>query len=89
MDINGDSAFVDQSIYNNKQLLFAMINFMNTKQGYKFMAQYAAKGPNILGFTFNKDGKYSKSGVNLTYNAKDMGDGGVWGPLLKVRLVLK
>ncbi len=66
----GDTVRVDNSITGNKLLNSSFNAFSRTKEGRKFLANYAAKGQAIGGHTFKKDGKYSKQGVDLNYNSK-------------------
>jgi RHS repeat-associated protein len=66
----GDTVHVDKTITENRPLNNAFNAFANTKQGNKFLSNYAAKGQSIGGSTFNKDGKYSKKGVDLNYNSQ-------------------
>lgn len=41
--------------------------FAHTKEGKKFLSQYAKKGQEIAGITFKKDGKFHKKGVDLNF----------------------
>lgn len=66
----GDTVRVDNSITGNKLLNSSFNAYARTKEGRKFLANYAAKGQTIGGHTFKKDGKYSKQGVDLNYNAQ-------------------
>lgn len=68
----GDTVIVDKSITENKALNSSFNLFSATKVGRKFLANYASKGQVINGITYKKDGKYSKKGIDLIYNAKDM-----------------
>jgi len=79
IDVNGDSLIVDNSILQNKQLTSGFEQFMGTKQGLAFLSRFAASGQKIMGHTFDKDGDYSKQGMDLTYSAKDLGDGDGFG----------
>ena len=76
IDINGDSLSVNKSVMQDKLLSTAFKQFMGTKEGMKFLSQYAAKGQTIFGHTFNKDGALSKKGVDLVYTAQDKGSRG-------------
>jgi RHS repeat-associated protein len=64
LDPNGDSVGVGQLDADHQKALGL---FAHTKQGNKFLAQYAHKGQTIGGVKFDKDGKYDKKGINLTY----------------------
>jgi RHS repeat-associated protein len=75
IDLNGDSVIVSTSITGNKLLNSTFNAFAGTKAGRAFLANYAAKGQTIGGYTFEEDGKYSKKGVDLTYNAAALDDG--------------
>lgn len=79
IDMNGDSIIVSQAITSNKDLNKAFSVFANTKQGAKFLANYAAEGQTIAGKQYDKDGKYRSAGVNLTYDAKNLESPGVAG----------
>jgi RHS repeat-associated protein len=83
IDINGDSLVFGKSILENKQLSAALAQFANTKEGMAFLSEYAAKGQSFtIGdktFSFEKDGEYSSKGIDLTYTAKDLGEGSDWG----------
>jgi hypothetical protein len=74
----GDTVRVDKTITNNELLNASFNAFAATKQGRKFLSQYASKGQTIDGHTFKKDGKYSKKGIDLNYKAESLpkGQGG-------------
>lgn len=78
----GDTVRVDETITGNKLLNSSFNAFAATKEGRKFLAKYAAKGQIIGGHTYKKEGKYSKQGVDVNYNAhsfKDPDYGGYTG----------
>lgn len=85
IDVNGDSLFITNAILQNNQLSAAFGQFAGTKQGMAYLSKYAAKGQSFtIGdktFSFDKDGEYSKTGVDLKYTAEDLGDGGGWGTI--------
>jgi RHS repeat-associated protein len=66
----GDTVRVDKSITGDKLLNSSFNAFAATKAGRKFLSNYAAKGQTIGGHTYKKDGKYSKQGVDVNYDAK-------------------
>lgn len=66
----GDTIRVDNSITGNKLLNSSFNAFARTKEGRKYLSKYASKNQTIGGQTFKKDGKYSKKGIDLNYNAK-------------------
>jgi len=74
IDMNGDSVIVGSSITGNKVLNKAFNDFAGTRSGRKFLANYAAKGQTIGGYTFKAGGKYNNSGIDLDYTAKNLGD---------------
>jgi len=79
VDLRGDSVSVNQTITNDFVLNKAFELFANSKEGRKFLANYASKGQTIAGHTFTKGGKYDKKGINLeytTFNSSDPGDRG-------------
>jgi hypothetical protein len=41
---------------------------LGTKEGYNYLSKFAAKGQNLYGVTFKKDGEYHKKGIDLTYS---------------------
>ncbi|MBS1666283.1 MAG: hypothetical protein JST58_02800 [Bacteroidetes bacterium] len=66
----GDTVRVDKTITDNKLLNSSFNAFAATKEGRKFLSKYAAKGQTIDGYTFKKDGKFSKKGIDVNYNAQ-------------------
>jgi RHS repeat-associated protein len=66
----GDTVRVDESITGNKLLNSSFNAFSSTKAGRKFLSNYAAKGQTIGGHKFKKEGKYSKQGIDVNYDAK-------------------
>jgi RHS repeat-associated protein len=56
--------------YINKNRVEAFERFAKTKDGKKFLADYASKGQVIAGHEFKKDGKYHKKKIDLNYTAK-------------------
>jgi RHS repeat-associated protein len=64
VDMNGDSVDVTKLDAAHAK---AMNEFVHTKQGKKFLAQYAGKGQTIYGVKFDKQGKYDMQGINLSY----------------------
>jgi hypothetical protein len=83
IDVNGDSIGVDKSITGNGNLNLAFKQFAGTKAGKKFLANYAAKGQTLYGYTFKKDGKYHTKGVDLNYTAYSMSGRGETGKEIK------
>lgn len=72
IDVNGDSISVSKDFQNNKLAASALCAILSTKLGKAYFAKYAAKNDKIsVGgktFTFDSDGKYSKSGIDLSFN---------------------
>ena len=79
VDVNGDSVGVTSNITNNAALNESFNLFASSKEGIKFLSDYAAKGQTIVGHTYTKDGKYHKKDVNLYYTAEDLGVDGEGG----------
>ena len=76
IDIKGDSIGISKMSAEQTK---AMEQFAKTKQGKNFLAQYAKKGQSIFGVTFNKQGKYDKQGVNISYATGDGSTGSETG----------
>jgi RHS repeat-associated protein len=68
VDINGDS--IAAGILTADQAK-AMELFAKTKQGKKFLSNYAKKGQTVFGVTFDKQGKYDKEGINIGYTTAE------------------
>lgn len=64
VDIKGDSIAVGTLSAEQTK---AMEQFAKTKEGKRFLAQYAKKGQTVFGVTFDKQGKYDKEGINIGY----------------------
>ena len=65
IDVNGDSIGPTNNL--TKDQMNAMTQFAATKEGNKFLSNYAKAGQQVFGQTFNKSGKYDKKGINLNY----------------------
>ncbi len=74
IDMNGDSIDVKKLDAAHGK---AMSEFAHTKQGKKFLSNYAGKGQSIYGVTFDKQGKYDKDGINISYSVGDSKEGSV------------
>ncbi len=74
--INNPIIFIDpdgNDIYlsiKNQAHLKAFQNFANTKQGQRFIAQFAGAGQTINGVTYKTAGRYSS--INLSINSKNL-----------------
>ena len=66
IDVNGDSIGPTNNL--TKDQMNAMTQFAATKEGNKFLSNYAKAGQQVFGQTFNKSGKYDKKGINLNYS---------------------
>ena len=73
VDVNGDSIDVS-GILADKDLAKVFTAFFNTKMGKAFIGQFAAKGQSVLGHTFEEDGSYHLSGIDLAVTAKSLGE---------------
>lgn len=74
--MKGDSVIVSANITNDKSQNQAFTDFANSKEGKKFLSNYAAKGQTIAGVTYDKDGKYNAKGIDIKYDSKNLGDEG-------------
>jgi hypothetical protein len=70
IDVNGDSLKIGS--ITNVETLSALQEIAQTKEGYAYLQQFAAKGDVIGDVVFEKEGKYSKDGFNLIYEEIDM-----------------
>jgi len=72
IDVNGDSIYVSSLITDNEALNESFNQFATSKEGKKFLANYASKGQIIAGHKYTKDGKYHTKGINLNYTAGEI-----------------
>ena len=72
IDVNGDSINVAQSLKDNKTALSAWTAFANTKQGRRFLANFASAGQKAGNYTFAKNGRYHTKGINLSYQSENI-----------------
>jgi RHS repeat-associated protein len=70
IDINGDSVGIDNTITNDKAINKSFNLFASSKEGIKFLSDYAAKGQTIAGHTYTKNGKYHNKNLHLNYRAE-------------------
>jgi RHS repeat-associated protein len=80
IDINGDSIIIPKSLTDNFIANEAFNNFASSKQGIKFLSQFARKGQIIAGHTYRKSGKYDNKRIDISYGTErieDMDHGGV------------
>lgn len=59
--------------YANKSQVRAFEFFANTKTGKKYLSQFASKGQEIAGVTFESNGKYHKGGIDLNFGGSPSG----------------
>jgi RHS repeat-associated protein len=76
IDPNGMEVIEGSGLKDDFVTSKAFETFAKTKQGIRFLSKYAKSGQVIAGHTYEKDGKYHKKGVNLIYDAKDLGEDG-------------
>ena len=81
IDPNGmeiDDSFVyrkdKKGNYVNPALVKAWEFFSNSKNGIKFLSQFAKKGQIIAGHKYEKSGKFDTKGINLNLGKLDEGD---------------
>ena len=74
-EIAGDSINVadlyrrnDKGEYVNKSRVEAFESFANTKEGKAFLSQFASKGQEVAGVTYDADGEFHEAGVDLNYD---------------------
>ena len=77
IDLNGDSISVvdlyqqdERGNLVNSNQVKAFEFLISTKEGKALLANYAAKGQTIAGVTFNKDGKFHKKGIDISFGTK-------------------
>ena len=77
IDLKGDSiSVVDLYLQDergnlvNSNQVKAFEFLISTKEGKALLANYAAKGQTIAGTTFNKDGKFHKKGIDISFGTK-------------------
>ncbi|GAB4288079.1 MAG: hypothetical protein Kow0068_13860 [Marinilabiliales bacterium] len=72
VDLKGDSISIDKSIYENKNLANAFLEYLQTDEGYKQIAQFAMKEDKIkIGnsiWEFYEDENYVKSKLIVKLN---------------------
>jgi len=78
IDINGDSISVSQAFLKNELASKALSAILSTEAGYAYFSKFAAKGDAItIGdkvFSFDKDGTFSKSGIDLLFDVGELPD---------------
>lgn len=72
-DHEGDSINTN---FKNAEIQESFNAFFNTGIGRKYLAKYAAAGQTINGYTFKKDGKYHKKGIDLNFTDASLGTEG-------------
>ena len=65
INVNGDSIGPTNNL--TKDQMNAMTQFAATKEGNKFLSNYAKAGQQVFGQKFNKSGKFDKKGINVNY----------------------
>jgi len=70
----GDSLDLS-GIINDPNLGKSMEMFANTKAGRAYLSKFAAKGQELFGHVFESDGEYHSAGVNISFNAAELGEG--------------
>lgn len=68
----GESIVVGNSIKKNHVTNQALNTFAQTEEGKSFLGDYAKKGDVVGGHTFEKDGKYHKKGIDISFEAKEL-----------------
>lgn len=81
-EIKGDSINVsdlyktnDDGSYVNAKLVKIFEDFANTKTGKAYLSKFASKGQEIAGITFDSDGEFHESGIDLNFDT-DLSTGG-------------
>ncbi|WP_302322937.1 RHS repeat domain-containing protein, partial [Bacteroides congonensis] len=76
VDLKGDSISIADLYTRDKQGELINPNqvevfefLINTKEGKALLGNYAAKGQTIAGVSFDKDGKFHRQGINISFGA--------------------
>jgi hypothetical protein len=74
IDINGDSIIIPKSLTDNFIAREAFNNFASSKQGIKFLSQFAREGQSIAGHKYKKSGKYDNRQIDISYGTEKIAD---------------
>ena len=68
-----EDIIIGKSLTDNFTTNQAFSTFAKTKEGIGYLSDYAKNGDVIAGHTYTEDGKYHKQGIDLIFEAKDLG----------------